>query len=178
MTTLRRFLLILCVLVCSNINSQERKIYNLRNCQNEARTTTFREQIHFLNLFVLGKSHFSDQNVLHFSVSYNPDTLLLNKQAQNIRKTLPSDFLSSRNPFGDWYDNVPDEKSIWFTQIFAEKDKQGNFKIYSAYKITFEGSNANEDNQRTNPKIKNIKFIMDKQSLLKLSEKLKSLSPL
>ena len=60
----------------------------------------------------------------------------------------------------NWYDNEPNENAIWFIQIFAQVDKAGTVKIYAAYKVTFEGDDARVDSQRSNPKIKNIEFIV------------------
>jgi len=158
--------------------SQERKIYNVRNCQGEMRTTTFQNQIQFFNRWVYGKANFKEQKILNFSKGYKIDSLSLYNQILKIRGTLPKSFFTAGNFFGDWYNNLPDEKSIWFTQAFAEKDQQGNFKVFSAFKIIFEGNNAHNDIQRTDPKIKDIEFIFDKDQLLQLSKKLKLLSPL
>jgi len=58
-------------------------------------------------------------------------------------------------------------------QIFGQVDKNGFFKIYSAYKVTFEGTDASVDAQRQRLEIKNIEFIFDKHELELLDKKLK-----
>jgi hypothetical protein len=132
----------------------------------------------FFCRWTFGKANFREQKILIFSKGFKVDTLFLHNQLVKLKATLPKNFFGQGNFFGDWYDNQPDEQSIWFTQVYAEKDKLGNFKAFSAFTITFEGTNARDDNQRADPKIKNIEFIFDKERLLLLAGKLKSLSPI
>ena len=75
---------------------------------------------------------------------------------------------------GDWYDNIPDEKSIWFTLIFCREDKKGSFKIYSAIKVGFEGTDARLLEQRINPRINLLEFNFDKTELAKLLQKIRA----
>ena len=70
--------------------------------------------------------------------------------------------------------NKIDEKEIWFMEVFAQKDGRGNFKVYSAAKIIFEGTDARIDQQRMNPQIKNIEFIFDKTQLDNIGKQLKT----
>ena len=142
------------------------------------RTVTFESQIMFFRRWTFGKANFKEQKILLFSKDYNPDSLVLHNQIVKLKATLPKNFFTEGNFFGDWYNNQPEDKAIWFTQVYAKKDKQGNFKVFSAFTITFEGTNAKDDNQRRNPKIKNIEFIFDKPHLLLLADKLKSLTPM
>lgn len=76
---------------------------------------------------------------------------------------------------GQWYDNTPDEPAIWFEQLYAKEDKQGNMTIYAACRITFDGNNTRSDEQRTDPKISNIEFIFEKDKLGELVKHLKTL---
>jgi hypothetical protein len=168
------FILILaCNLSVTNAFSQQGKIYNLRNCQKEMRTVTFQSQVNVFLKIVSKKATFDKQKVLKFSTSYKLDTAYLENQIEKLRKTLPPDFFQGTDYLGGWYDNKMDEKKIWFTEIFAEKDKQGIYKPYSAVKIIFGGTDAKIEEQRMNPKITNIVFIFDKAELAKLGEQLR-----
>jgi len=56
----------------------------------------------------------------------------------------------------------PNEDAIWLMDLFSQIDKNGNVKIFAAYKITFEGTDAKQDKNRMSPKIINVEFIPDK----------------
>jgi hypothetical protein len=144
----------------------------LRNCSKEMRVVTFNSQLNFFKRWAYGLGKFDNQKVLFFSPNYKIDSNYLNENFKKIRGTLPKNFgtLMERE---EWYDIEPNQDSIWFIQMFGQIDKNGFFKIYSAYKITFEGTDARVDLQRVKPKIKDIEFIFDKQALQLLDKKLK-----
>lgn len=145
----------------------------LRNCSKELRTMTFSSQMSFFKWWVYDKIELASNKVAYFSKDYHVDSNYLRENISRVRKMLPKNFWDL--PMGEsWYDNEPDEKAIWFIQIFAQVDKAGNTKIYAAYKVTFEGDDARVDRQRSNPKIRNIEFILNKEDLKALEMKLKT----
>jgi hypothetical protein len=147
----------------------------LRNCSKELRVGTFISQMNFFKRLTFGQGQLDNQKVLFFSPDYKIDSNYLKENFRKIRHSLPKDYsiFSARE---DWYDNEPNVDSIWFIQIFGQVDKNGFFKIYSAYKVTFNGTDASVDDQRVRPKIKNIEFIFDKMELQLLDRKLKEAS--
>ncbi|THU38347.1 hypothetical protein FAM09_16865 [Niastella caeni] len=172
---MKQSLLILSLLVlASNLYSQKGRIYNLRNCQGEMRTVTFQSQVKIIWKCVSGMATIREQKVLNLSREYKFDTAFFESQIQKVKKALPSNFFAGLDYLGDWFDNTPEEQGIWFTEIFAEEDKQGNYKVYAAIKILFDGTNAHIDEQRRDPKVKDLIFIFDKDELSQLGQKLKS----
>lgn len=147
----------------------------LRNCSKEMRTSTFNSQMNFFKRWTYGLGKLNDQKVLFFLPTYKIDSNYLNANFLKIRHALPINFdrLAERE---DWYDNEPNKDSIWFIQIFGKIDRNFSFNIYAAYKITFEGTDARIDEQRREPKIKNIEFIYEKEKLLLLEAQLKHAS--
>lgn len=148
-------------------------ILQLRNCSKEVRTVTFHSQLNFFKWWVYGKADLESNKVAVFSKDYHLDSTFLKENINNVKKSLPKNFWTF--PMGEnGYDNEPNENAIWFIQIFAQVDKAGTIKIYAAYKVTFEGDDARVDSQRSNPKIKNIEFILNKEDIQALEKKLKS----
>lgn len=138
------------------------------------RTATFGGQNKMFWKFVAGHSKISQQRVLKFSPGYRLDTIQFEKQIEKVRKTLPASFFTTLDFLGDWLDNIPDEKAIWFMLVFAQKDSKGNYKIFSAIKITFDGTDARVDNQRRDPFITNLEFIFEESRLKQLAVKLRT----
>jgi hypothetical protein len=171
--TNRITLLFIAFIVAISSFSQD-KVYIFRNCQKEMRTVTFQEQVNILWKCVSGFTTIKKQKILNFSPDYKLDTIQFEKQIEKVKKTLPSNFFKGYDFLGNWFDNSPDEKAIWFITIFAKKDDNGNYKIYSAIKVTFNGTDANVDEQRENPKIKNLQFIFEQSELANLARKLKN----
>jgi hypothetical protein len=169
-------LLLLLLSTCEISFSQEYKLCNLRNCQRELRTVTFQNQVDIFWKCVSNQTTIRKQHILHFGTDYKLDTIFFENQIEKIRKTLPTNFfqtLFAEDDWSDWYDNIPDEKAIWVIEIFAQKNSTGSFKVYSAVKIIFKGTNTVVDEQRINPQIEKIEFIFDKQQLKILEAKLK-----
>ena len=147
----------------------------LRNCGKEMRVGTFISQMDFLKRWVYGEGKFDNQRVLFFSPAYTIDSNFLNENFKKVSRSIPKNFeILSVGEY--WYDNEPNQDSIWFIQLFGQIDKNGFFKIYSAYKVTFVGTDASLDEQRVRSKIKNIEFIFDKRELQLLDRKLKAAS--
>lgn len=145
----------------------------LRNCIKEMRIITFHSQMKFFKMWVYGKADLNSNKLAFFSRNYYLDTNFLKENINKVKKSLPKNFWTF--PMGEnWYDNEPNENAIWFIQVFAQVDKAGNIKIYSAYKVTFDGDDARIDRQRSNPKIKNIEFIISIEEIQALERKLKS----
>lgn len=180
-TNLRKTLICILILVLSIpffASSQEVKVYNLRNCQSEMRTVTFQSQLNTFNWWVFGKTNLKDQRIFVFSPSYKLDSNYLNKQVQKVREKLPASFFKP-NPFlGDWHENIPDEPSIWFLQVYANKDKNGKFNALAAVRFVFEGEDARLDRNRAKAAIKDIVFIFDKQELGEIAQMLQATQPL
>lgn len=147
----------------------------LRNCSKELRVQSFVSQMNFFKRLTFGYGQLNNQKLLFFSPDYKIDSNYLKENFQKIRHSLPKEFslFSIRE---DWYDNNPNVDSIWFMQIFGQVEKNGLFKIYSAYKVTFEGTDASVDEQRESPKIKDIQFIFDQKQLNLLQNKLEQAS--
>ena len=127
----------------------------------------------FFRWWVYGNTDLKSDKRVKFSSSYKVDTNFLTKNIERVKKSLPADFWNFRSG-GQMFENQPNESAIWFTEIFANVDKSGNVKIYSAIKVTFEGTDARIDAQRRDPKIKNVEFIIEKSDIEKLQRKLKA----
>lgn len=143
----------------------------LRNCHKELRIMTFASQTSFFKWWVFGKTNLESNKVVYFSKDFVLDSNFLRKNIDKVKKSLPPNFWTF--PMREiWMDNEPNEDAIWFIQIFARVDKPGKIKIFSAYKMIFEGNDARIDDQRTNPKISDIEFITDQNDLKALEKKL------
>jgi hypothetical protein len=125
----------------------------------------------FFKNWVYGQSKLETQKVLYFSRRYSVDSNFLRQSVINIRSSLPKGFWDF-SIWGNTFDNSPNQDSIWFMYLFAEIDKRKNLKIFSAYKITFEGDDATKVAQRHDPKIRNIEFILDKKAIMELEKTL------
>lgn len=146
---------------------------DIRNCNNEKRTITFQDGIDFFEYWALGQTSLAKNKTVQFSKAYKLDSNFLRAGIYDIRKNLPPDFWTF--PIGTaWYDYMPGEKGIWFIRILGHEDKAGHLTLYAAYKVTFEGTDARIDAQRTNPKIKNVEFITEKENLMLLEKILKN----
>jgi hypothetical protein len=165
-------------LKADRLYSQEYKVLEVRNCQHEMRVFTFQSQVSYFWKWAYYDFHMPDiakQKVLHFSSSYTVDSPFIRSQIEKIRKSVPPGFFNLKLT-DIWYDNEPDDSTIWFTIIFAKKAVSGNI-AYAAYRITFEGNNAQIEEQRINPRIRNIEFIYGKVALTKLMDRIKVLPP-
>lgn len=160
----------------NRINAQEYKTLEIRNCQHEMRTITFQHQVDFFWKWAygMGGADIAKQRILNFSPSYTVDSSFLRSQIAKIRKSVPPGFFNIHLT-GDWFDDTSDESAIWFTVVLAKVGRSGDITPYAAYRVTFDGNNAHIDQQRMNPRIKNIEFIFDKPGLAKLSAQLKTL---
>lgn len=148
-------------------------IFLLRNCQGEKRTFTFGSPTGFFKWWVNGKTNLETNRIATFSKDYPLDSNFLRNSIDKVKKSLPSKFWTF--PMEEpWHENLPDENAIWFTQIFAQVEKSGNIKVFSAIKVTFEGDDARIDRNRMNPKIKNVEFILNKDEIKALEKKLKA----
>lgn len=158
--------------------SQLNRIHELRNCQGEMRTATFQSQVSTIWKCLIDMANIRTQKLLKFSPSFTVDTNWLESQINKVKKTLPPGFrkdLMGVNGIGDWFDNSPDEKAIWFTVVFCQEDKNKKIaRIYAAIRIGFEGTDAHLDQVRANARIRNIQFIFDKDQLNDLSKTMKS----
>jgi hypothetical protein len=164
--------------ISTTVLAQNVQIFNLRNCQGEMRTVTFQSQVKTFNWWVFGTTNLKDQRVFKFSPSYKLDTAYLTKQVKKLKSSLPASFFTQHPFLGDWYDNQPDEPSIWFLQVFASKNQKGVFNVYAAVKIVFDGVSAHSDESRGKAEIKDIKFVFDKQELSNIAKTLEVLKPL
>ena len=161
------------LLILTNYSrAQSGKVYTLRNCQREMRTVTFQNQVNIIWKCVAGWTTLRNQRVLDFSPEYKLDTAVFESGIQKVKQALPPGFFGNLDFLGGWLDNNPDEPAIWFTQVFAQKDKKNRYKIFAAIKVVFDGNNAHIDSQRHAPKIKDLIFIFDKIELEKLNQKL------
>jgi hypothetical protein len=161
----------------SIIWAQEYRIDRIKNCQGELRIVTFNNQVRFFKQWIEGRSDIHRQAILQFAPSYKVDTAALDEQIVKVRKMLPIDFFKMKlkdgvmqGPAGNWVDNTPDEKAIWFEDVFSMKDKTGKVIVYAAVRVTFDGHDARIDEERMSPKITNVQFIFDRQELKKISQ--------
>jgi len=150
-------------------------IIEYRNCNKEMRTVTFGSQLNSFKNWVYGQGNMETNKVVQFSPNYQLDSTFIRQNIINVRKTLPKNFWNF-SMWGEMYNNEPNEDAIWFMHLFSQIDKNGNVKIFSAYKITFEGTDARQDINRMSPKIKNVEFIFDKVKLAKIEKDLKNAS--
>lgn len=177
---LSAILIIAFLTIGPRLSAQEKGLYLIKNCQRETIIDIYYNQIRFFWWWSLGNTDFQRQRLLKFAPGYQPDSIALRKDIEKLRALLPPAYTAKNNfsaniSVGLLRDNKPDEKAIWFTEVFAEKDKSGVYKVYAAYKITFEGTDARLDHQRKNAMIKNILFIFDEASLKELSGRLAAL---
>lgn len=149
------------------------KIIEYRNCNKEMRTITFDSQLKSIMNMVHGQANLETNKVLRFSPIYKIDSSFIRKNIIMVRNTLPKNFwdYSLRSKM---LNHEPNEEVIWFMHLFSQTDKNGNTKILSGYKITFDGTNASEDKIRANPKIINVEFILDKAKLAALEKEIKT----
>lgn len=150
-------------------------IIEYRNCNKEMRTVTFSSQLNSFKNWVYGQGNMETNKVVQFSPKYNLDSNFIRQNILNIRKALPKDFWNF-SLWGEMYNNEPNEESIWFMYLFSQIDKNENVKIFAAYKITFDGTDARQDKSRMNPKITNVQFILDKTKLSEIAKDLKKSS--
>jgi len=146
-------------------------IIEYRNCNKEMRTMTFISQLNSFKNWVYGQGNMETNKVVQFSPKYQLDSTFIRQNIIKVRKALPKDFWN----FSVWeemYNNEPNEDAIWFMHLYSQIDKNGNVKIFSAYKITFEGTDARQDINRRDPKIINVEFILDKVKLAALENNL------
>ena len=148
-------------------------IYILQNCNNENRTMTFSSQVDAFKNWVYGRDNFETNKVVKFAPEYRLDSSFIKKNIAYVKNTLPKNFWNF-SVWGKTFNNTPNQDSIWFMHLYVQIDKMQNVKIFAAYKIVFDGTDAAIDRQRTNPKITNVEFILDKATLAELEKKLKS----
>lgn len=166
-------LIIVCLGAGAPLTAQIKGIYLIKNCQKETRIDTYYKQVKFFWWWILERSNFQQQRLLRFSAGYQPDSIALRRNIDKMRVILPTTYRTPDSiSIGLLRNNHPDEKAIWFTEVFAEKDKKGNFKVYAAYTVTFEGNDARIDEQRKDPRIKDVSFIFDEATLQALGKKL------
>ena len=171
--------LCLCLVLLLNTTSFSQKkypyssFYLLKNCNRENRIITYTSELDFFKWWVLGQTNLETNKIAHFSPDYILDSNYLRQGINKIKKNLPLNFWTF--PIGElWYNNEPNEDSIWFIEIFAQVDKENNIKVLAGYKIFFEGKDARDDNLRANPRIKKVEFIIDKLDIQKIEIKLKN----
>lgn len=150
-------------------------IIEYRNCNKEMRTMTFIPQLNSFKNWVYGQGNMETNKVVQFSPKYSLDSNFIRQNILNIRKSLPKNFWNF-SMWGEMYNHEPNEDAIWFMHLFSQIDKNGSVKIFAAYKITFEGTDASQEKNRINPKIINVEFILDKVKLAELEKNLKKAS--
>ncbi|MEO6734337.1 MAG: hypothetical protein ABIN01_24160 [Ferruginibacter sp.] len=146
----------------------------IKNNNKDDHTFTFTSPAQSFKNMVQGQGKLETNKVLHFSPNYKVDTLFVKQNIVNIRKSLPKTFWDF-SLWGATYDNEPNQDSIWIMYCFVEINKTKDIKIFSAYKVTFEGFDATIVEQRIDPKIIDLEFIIDKKRLKLLETKLKTL---
>jgi hypothetical protein len=132
---------------------------------------TFISQLNSFKNWVYGQGNMETNKVVQFSPKYQLDSTFIRQNIIKVRKALPKDFWNF-SVWGEMYNNEPNEDAIWFMHLYSQIDKNGNVKIFSAYKITFEGTDARQDINRRNPKIINVEFILDRVKLAALENNL------
>ncbi|MDF2187895.1 hypothetical protein [Paraflavitalea sp. CAU 1676] len=154
---------------------QSFEVNTLRNCQGEMRTFTFQSQVKIIWKCVAKWTTLREQRILNFSPEYKLDSAYFDNQILKIRKALPVNFFKDPTKVSFfWHNNVPDEKAIWFIELFMQKDSKGKYIVYAAVKVEFDGTDAKVDRQRSDPKIKALTFILDRNELDELGKKLKA----
>jgi hypothetical protein len=146
----------------------------IKNCRNESRIVNPLTSVNGIYYLVYGSAEFKKMKTLNFSNSYKVDTNYITTNVAKLKGTLPKNYFGMLT--GYEYSNQPNDDSIWFIKIFAQINNSGQVKIFSAYKMTFEGTDPSAESFRANPKITNIQFILDKKQLIELEKKLKELS--
>lgn len=173
-----RIPILLCALFfAKGVSAQIKGIYLIKNCQRSTLIDNYYKQVKFFWWWMIGNTDFQQQKLLHFAEGYRPDSAALRKDKEKLRSLLPKEYNYAGDvSIGLLRDNRPDEKAIWFTEVFAEHDKKtGTFKVYGAYKITFEGTNAHEVDTKKPLNIKSIQFIFEEADLQALGKRLAEL---
>lgn len=147
-------------------------ILEYSNCNYETRTVTFTTQLTFFKNWVRGQGNLETNKVVNFSPNYKLDSSFIRQNTLKIKNALPKNFWNF-SIWGERYDKVPNEESIWFMHLLSQVEKNGNIKIFAGIKITFEGSDARVEKSRVNPKIINVEYILDKNELTKIENELK-----
>jgi hypothetical protein len=147
-------------------------ILEYSNCSYETRTVTFTTQLTYFKNWVRGQGNLETNKVVNFSPNYKLDTSFIRQNTLKIKNSLPKNFWNF-STWGERYDKVPNEESIWFMHLLSQVEKNGNIKIFAGIKITFEGTDARIEKNRVDPKIINVEYITDKKQLIKLENELK-----
>lgn len=172
---IRVYILAVSLILTGTISeAQTGQVLWLKNCQLETRTVTYSQQANIFVHLVAGWTTLKDQKWIKFSPDYQVDTSSMEKQIASIRRSLPVNYFKSHNLMGEGYNNIPDEKAIWFTLIFSNGEGPKNLKIFSSIKILFTGDDARVESQRSDPRIQDVRFITDPKELQSIKKKLTS----
>lgn len=173
----RILLLALLLFAGKGLSAQIKGIYLIKNCQRSTLIDGYYKQVKFFWWWMLNNTNFQQQKLLYFVDGFRPDSVTLRTNKEKLMNQLPIEYKDpARVSIGLLRDNKPDDKAIWFTEVFAEHDKKtGIFKVFGAYRLLFEGTNAHEIDSRKPPRIKSIQFIFDGPELQELGRKLAEL---
>jgi len=150
-------------------------VFIIKNNNRDNHTITFTSPAQSFKNMMQDRGKLETNKVLHFSSNYKIDSSFIKQGISNLKASLPKNFWNF-SMWGIFYDNEPNQDSIWFIYLFVETDKNNNIKkVFSAYKVTFEGKDATDVKQRIDPKIINLEFIFDKKKLKLLETQLKTL---
>lgn len=148
--------------------------FTITNCGNESRLVIPMTTVRGIKYLVYGSAEFRKMKTLHFSKNANLDTSRFLKNIDKLKSTLPKNYFGGLS--GYEFSNEPNENFIWITNIFGEILESGKIKIFSAYKMTFEGNDPTALAFRSEAKISNIDFIFDLKQKIELEKELKRLS--
>ena len=148
--------------------------FTITNCGNESRLVIPMTTVRGIKYLVYGSAEFRKMKTLNFSKNANLDTSKFLKNIDKLKSTLPKNYFGRLS--GYEFSNKPNENLIWITNIFGEISEGGKIKIFSAYKMTFEGNDPTAFTFRSDPKISNIDFIFDLKQKTELEKVLKRIS--
>lgn len=140
-------------------------IYQIENGNGEDRTMMFRLQIQDAEFCAKGKLSFKKASYLKFSPSSNINLDSLDKAAIPFSRAFPKNYWSEGASVIHMNTKPNEDGHIWFEYVYVEEKKENDIKPVAAFKVVFEGSNA--EKERVSPKIQEIIMTSDPTALKK-----------
>ena len=139
------------------------------NCGNETRIVKPESTVRAIKSLVYGSAEFRKTKIINFSSSIKVDTAGFLLNISRLKQTLPKNYFGILSGYA--FSNEPNEDIIWISNNFIQILANGQIKVFSGYKITFEGSDPTSESFRSDPKIKNIQFLFTPLQLKDLEKR-------
>lgn len=143
------------------------------NCGNETRIVNPESTVRAIRYLVYGSAEFKKTKIINFGSSIKVDTADFLLNISRLKQTLPINYFGVLSGYS--FSNEPNDDSIWISNTFIQVLPKGQIKVFSGYKMTFEGSDPTSESFRSDPKIKTIQFLFAPLQLKELEKRLKKL---